>query len=210
MTYGSPPILIGGMEVDCLEMMFFHDMPIKLPGGTSLSMEPRLKPFEGVVGRACCDFIGLRGIDAFVGSHVYICAKRLHQEPGKPFNRPGWHTDGFGTEDINYVWYDRTPTIFNVGPMELPADDVESMAEMERQAIPANDRTYPDAMLLRLDQSVVHRVGDIREPAIRTFCKITFSADRYDLAGNTKNHLLDYDWPLRQRSLTRNVPQKMI
>ena len=34
--------------------------------------------------------------------------------------------------------------------------------------------------------------------------------DRYDLAGNTHNYLLDYDWPLRPRSLTRNVPQALL
>lgn len=207
MNYGSPPTQIGHMEVLCEELMFFHDYPIKLPLQPTVTMEPRLKPFEGVVGRACCDYIGLRGLDAYVLTHVYLSAKRLYQSPDAPFNRPGWHTDGFGTADINYVWYDSTPTVFNVSIMDLPADDVESMIEMERQAKPAYDRTYQAGTLLRLDQFVVHRVGDIIEPAIRTFAKVTFSADRYDLEGNSKNYLLDYSWPRRKRAISRNVPQ---
>lgn len=207
MTYGTAPVEIGRMEVSCDELMFFHDYPIKLPGQTGPTTEPRLKPFDGIVGRVCCDYIGLRGLDSFVASHVYLCAKRLYQSPGCPFNRPGWHTDGFGSADINYAWCDCTPTIYNVAPMNLPDDDAESMVEMERQARPENNRTYPEGMLLRLDQYVVHRVGDILVPSIRTFCKVTFSVDRYDLIGNSRNYLLDYDWPMRPRAIGRNVPQ---
>jgi hypothetical protein len=207
MKYGAAPVQVVSVEVLCEELMFFHDLPIKLPGQSALTMEPRLKPFEGIVGRACCDYIGLRGLDAYMACHVYLCAKRLYQAPGCPFNRPGWHTDGFGTDDINYAWSDHTPTIFNLTPMDLTNDDLLSMQEMEAWAEPANDRTYPDGMLLRLDQFVIHRVGDIREPSIRTFCKVSFSTDRYDLQGNSHNHLLDYDWPMRKRSVARNVPQ---
>jgi hypothetical protein len=206
MSYGTPPVEIGRMEVICEEMLFFHDLPIKLAGQNQPLMEQRLKPFEGIVGRACCDYIGIRGLDAYIASYVYLCAKRLYQAPGCPFNRPGWHTDGFGTDDINYAWSDHTPTVFNLTPMELSDDDEVSMAQMDAWAKAENDRTYADGMLLRLDQFVVHRVGDIRDPGMRTFCKVTFSKDRFNLAGNSRNHLLDYDWPMRKRRLSRNVP----
>lgn len=206
MIYGTAPWRLGKIAVDCTELMFFHDLPIKLPGQAVLKMEERLTPFVSIVNAACRDFIFVRGMDAYMAGHVYICAKRLYQAPGSPFNRPGWHTDGFGTEDINYVWSDNTPTVFNVTPMELSNDDVLSMTEMRQQALPENNRTYPDGTLLRLDQYVVHRVGHIAAPSIRTFCKVTFSTARFDLAGNSRNPLLDYDWPIRERSIDRNVP----
>jgi hypothetical protein len=209
MNYGDLPVEIGRIEAEVVEMMFYHDMPIKLPGDTVPILERRLRPFSGIVGRACCDYIGHRGLDAFKAAHVYICAKRLHQAPGKPFNRPGWHTDGFGSDDINYVWSDGVPTLFNCTEFDLPADDEKSMVEMARQAQPANNRTYPTGMLLRLTPYVVHRVGDILEAGIRSFCKVTFSADRYDLAGNAVNHELQYDWPRRARGLSRNTPQAL-
>lgn len=209
MIYGSPPLEIGRMEVLCEEMMFFHDLPIKLPGQHSPTMETRLKPFEGIVGRACCDYIGVFGLDRYMAGYVFLCAKRMYQAPGCPFNRPGWHTDGFGTDDINYIWCDNTPTVFNLTPMELPDDDVLSMAEMDRLALPENNRTYPEGTLLRLNQFQVHRCGEIREPALRTFCKVSFSADRYDLRGNSHNYLLDYNWPMRNRGAARNVPQRL-
>lgn len=206
MNYGAPPMTLGMHDVECAELMFYQDMPIKLAGQTAFTMEPRLSPFNGLVGAAACDFIGVYGLNAFVARHVYISAKRLYQSPEGTFNRPGWHCDGFGTDDINYVWYDRTPTVFSVGAFDLPADDAQSMVEMDRQAKPENDREYTNGRLLRLDQFCVHRVGLPKAPEIRTFCKITVSAARFDLVGNSRNFLLDYNWPARPRSLARNTP----
>lgn len=207
--YGDMPVKINTAAVNCVEMMFYHDMPIKFPEEAALVMEPRLRPFEGIVGMACCDFIGIRGLNEYMDSYVYICAKRLYQEPGHPFNRPGWHTDGFGTKDINYVWSDGVPTIFSATRMSLPEDDSLSMVEMERQAKPEDNRTFASGTVLRLDPYVVHRVGDILDSGIRTFCKVTFSKDKFNLSGNAKNYLLAYEWDPRGRSLARNTPQAL-
>lgn len=34
---------------------------------------------------------------------------------------------------------------------------------------------------------------------MRNFLKVSFSKDKYDLKGNSKNYLLSYDWYFRDR-----------
>lgn len=205
--YGAPPILCGAVTCDPREMMFYQDMPLKLPGEYKIAREERLKPYDQAIGIACGNFIGEYGVDRYVAGFVYLSAKRLFQSPSCTFNRQGWHTDGFGSDDINYIWYDRTPTIFNCSAFSLPADDSKSMVAMREQAEPENNVTYPCGVLIRLDQFCVHRVALPTDVEVRTFLKITFSRDRFDLEGNTKNPLLAYDWPMRPRSAERNIPQ---
>lgn len=207
MKYGAQPAWLGVHEVQCVEFMFYQYLPVKLAGQTAVAREDRLKPFDTLLGTICCDYVGFRGLDEFVASYVYLTAKRMYQSPGCPMNRPGWHTDGFGTNDINYIWFDHTSTIFNYSNFDLPEDDNGSMSAMAIQADPSNDTTFADGSLLRLDQFVVHRVSAVPCTEPRTFLKVSFSRDKYDLAGNAHNPLLAYDWPMRERVLTRNVPQ---
>lgn len=210
MSYGALPVVIGEpIEVNCREFMFYQYLPVKLTGGTNITRENRLACFDAIIGAACCDYIGFRGLDAFVASYVYVTAKHMYQAPGCSFNRPGWHADGFLTDDINYVWCDCAPTIFNSSRFELTPDDEISMREMEDQAVPRLSKVYPDNTLLRLDQYCIHRVADMPMPLVRTFAKVSISRDRYDLIGNSHNHLLQYDWPMRPRAITRNPPQRL-
>lgn len=207
--YGALPKYIGHHEVDCREFMFYQYLPVKLAGATALAVEPRLKCFENILGVVCCDYVGFRGLDAFVAAHVYVTAKCMVTAPGAPMNRPGWHSDGFMTGDINYIWSDCLPTIFNYSRFELTQDDNVSLREMEAQAIPGNNVTHDPGALLRLDQFCVHRVSEAHMPTVRTFLKLSFSPDRYDLIGNTHNYLIDYDWPMRERGIARNIPQQV-
>ena len=208
-AYGAAPVELGVYPVACSEMMMYQYLPIKLSGFTEITREPRLVPFDSLIGAACCDFIGVYGLDRFVRSYVYLTAKHLFQGPGSTFNRQGYHCDGFLTDDINYIWYSKTPTIFNLSRFELSPDDSISMQEMEFQAEERHERSYQCATLLRLDQYCVHKVRLPKEAELRTFFKLSISGDKYDLEGNAHNHLLDYDWPMRKRSLVRNVPQQL-
>lgn len=210
-TYGALPRVITRIPVvDCTEFMFYQYLPVKLAGGTSIysGMEPRLKCFGELIGLACCDYVGIRGLDEFVAANVYVTAKHGYESPTALQNRPGWHCDGFGTADVNYVWSDRTPTLFNYTEFKLTDDDTVSLAEMEAQADPLKNISFDIGALIQLDQYVVHRVGVPARAGNRTFLKISFSRDIYDLRGNAKNYGLDYDWPVRERSLARNVPQR--
>lgn len=197
-------------QIHCQVSEFFRYLylPIKLRGQSSVTGEKRLYPIDPVVGAACCDFVGRDGLDKFVDSYVYLTARNEYQPPNQAFNRAGWHSDGFGTDDISYIWSNRQPTIFNSGNFFLSDDDVFSMQEMEEQAQSCYDYTFPNETLIRMDQYSIHRVGEPEE-GVRCFVKIVFSKDKFDLQGNSINYNLDYQWNYRPRRATRNIPQNL-
>ncbi len=209
MSYGQLPENIGIYQVDCKEMMFYRYLPVKMPDQRWLTYEERLASFNCPISASCDDFFRNFGEDAYINSYIYITAKRLFQLPGCSFNRPGYHSDGFMTGDINYIWSDCVGTIFNDSTFMLTPDDNLSLIEMEQQALSVNERRYPDGSLLRLNQYCIHKVQDVPQPMMRTFLKVSFSQDRYDLEGNSHNYLLDYHWEMRQRKPERNIPQSI-
>jgi len=209
MIYGELPKKLGEFSVDCREMMFYQYLPIKMKGELHLAVEHRLSCFNDIMVRCVIDFKKEFGQDSFEDHYIYMTAKKMYQVPGSSFNRKGYHSDGFLTDDINYIWSDRCPTIFNNSDFRLTADDKLSMKEMEAQAHDSNIVTYKAGSLLRLNQFNIHKVNEPRELLVRTFCKISFSKDKYDLLGNSVNHLLDYKWDMREREKERNIPQKI-
>lgn len=207
--YGDLPFSLGIYEVECPEMMFYQYLPIKMKGRTEITFEDRLNCFQKIIGNALCDFVGNYGLSRFVESYVYLTAKRMYAAPGCTINRPGWHSDGFMTDDINYIWCDRFPTIFNSTNFNLSQDDQLSLFEMDTQAKPDNNVIYRENELLRLDQYNIHKVDDQHTGGMRTFVKISISRDKYDLAGNSHNYKIDYNWDMRNRSEQRNIPQNI-
>lgn len=209
MKYGQPPVDLGTFTVACNEMMFYQYLPIKLAGDDSVRIEPRLECFRPLIAASYRDFLNLFGYSSLYDHNIYLTAKHLFQSPGCSYNREGYHSDGFMTDDINYIWSNKNPTVFNLSHFFLTQDDSLSMKEMEQQALKKNEVTYPNYTLLRLNQFNIHKVGECKKPGIRTFVKISFSKDKYDLIGNSHNYLLDYSWPMRMRSMERNIPQKI-
>ena len=53
------------------------------------------------------DFKNKYGRYRFLDSYMYLTVKRQYQSKSKLFNRPGYHSDGFLTDDINYIWSDK-------------------------------------------------------------------------------------------------------
>jgi hypothetical protein len=207
--YGELPKQIGTYEVECKEMMFYQYLPIKLSTDHMPIYEDRLKCFTEIVGVICCDFIGTFGLDRFIDSYVYLTAKHMYQKGNCSYNRPGWHSDGFMTDDINYIWYNNNPTVFNNTNFKLSLDDELSIKEMAEQHDHKLNRTYNSNTILRLDQYNIHRVGYSSE-GMRAFVKVSFSKDKYDLIGNSHNYLLDYNWEMKPRKEQRNIPQSVI
>lgn len=202
--YGKPPINLGLVDLSPTEMMFWHDCPIKLNGSDRVVLPPNLEQFLPIV-QACrlyCDPA------KWLESYVYICAKTLWVTQDKPGNRPGWHSDGFMTDDLNYVWSDRNGTLFWT-PDELVSftqDHTTSLMEMEAACEEGPHTTYPNKNLLLLDQSVMHRVADILTPGMRCFVKVSVSRYKYNRVGNSINHGLHTGWDYVPRSETRNAP----
>jgi len=209
MRYGELPTSLGIFKVECKEMMFYQYLPIKMPNSTQPIYEPRLKCFDKLIGAICCDYIGEFGLDNYVNSYVYLTAKFLYQMPNNSFNRMGWHSDGFLTDDINYIWSDKYPTIFNDSNFKLTLDDNISLLEMKKQASPFNDVTYKENELLRLNQFNIHKVANVTDEGMRSFLKVSISKDKYDLIGNSHNYLLDYNWEMKERKQERNIPQSV-
>lgn len=205
--YGKLPVWLGTFEVKVEEMFHYTYLPIKLKYG-KITVEPRLNPFLELIYACEEDFLKDYGWSCYDEHYIYLTAKNLYQKENCGFNREGWHTDGFMTDDINYIWSNKQPAIFNFSKFDISPCDERSMDEMIFQAKKENNKTYPNKSLLKLNQYVIHRVGPIEE-GLRCFFKLSFSKDRYDLKGNSHNYLLNYNWKMRDRQIERNIPQRL-
>lgn len=198
MNYGIEPEVVGEFVTPDCELTYTLYMPVSLAGGP-VAIPKHLAEYEPFV-RAALNHEG----DRATGKYVYLTVKRLWVEPGCIGGRPGWHTDGFGTEDVNYIWCDFDPTEFCIQPFDLSDDHAVSMRQMEEQAKAENIRTYDPLTILRLDARHVHRCPVKFAPKYRTFARVSISADRYDMIGNAHNHDLDYNWIMHPRGSVRN------
>lgn len=198
--YGKAPEALGTWDLEWHEVMRYLYLPVVMPEQDGLRLPRRL----AFLGPMLSYIVGAER----PAGYVYVSAHRGHATPSDPLNRPGWHADGFGTSDINYVWADRFPTRFAVQPFEgIPVGHAESIAEFERQLDPSRIVTYPDRTLLCIDPYVVHATPEVPEGGgERGFIKVSVSSQRYNLRGNSHNHLFDYDWPMWTREQVRNSP----
>ena len=204
MKYGNPPTDLGAVDVALDEVMYYLYLPIKLAGQQMMAMPDALQPLWPMMDVVVRDLVKQ---DRYTDHYIYVTVKKMFVGGGVTANRPGWHADGFGTDDLNYIWYDCVPTLFNTSEFTITEDDhVKSLVEYAEQALPQNDVVYPCGHVLRLDPSVVHRVAEVEEQVMRTFVKISVSKDKYNLKDNSINRLLDYDWKKYDRATVRNDP----
>lgn len=212
--YGNYPKVLGTFgehKVTANEMMFYQYLPVKNSGEIGLFIdEDRIKPYADIIYKSCLDYMNTYGRKAFNKSYVYVTIKNMYQcAGGNSYNREGWHSDGFLTDDVNYIWCNRVPTEFNIGDFDITLEDIQGMRDMNNQAKEKNNFTYPPNTLLRLDQYVIHRVSETQESGMRAFLKVSISKDRYDLIGNSINEI-NKNWDMKKRSVERNVPQSKI
>ena len=100
-VYGKPPKVLGNFELAVSEMMFYMYLPIKLKGNRTYGIHnipKQLHVFYDLLFEANLDFIEKYGGNE--DKYIYITAKHIFVTPDNPGNRPGWHCDGFGTDDI--------------------------------------------------------------------------------------------------------------
>lgn len=202
MEYGAAPENLGFIDIQNPEMMFVQYLPVMMPG-SNLRVPANLNCFRDIIIAAIMD-----SGSVLTDAYVYLTAKHLFVTPDNMGNRPGWHSDGFGTDDLNYIWCDSAPTEFCVQPFRITDDCAVSMKEMEDQAREENVVVYPVKTLLKLDQGVIHRVAANGTAGYRTFVKVSVSKDKYNLKGNAHNYLFDYEWEMHDRAETRNHPSK--
>lgn len=208
MKYGDKPTPIGCINIDCKEMMFYQYLPIKMIKKYAFQVEERLQVFLPLIELVVSDFETKFGTKEMIDSYVYLTVKRQFVSKNKRINRPGYHSDGFLTDDINYIWSDENPTVFNTSEFKLSQDDEVSLKEMTDQALIENEIIFPNNTILRLNQFNIHKVNeDSKFEGLRTFVKVSFSKDKYDLEGNSHNYELHYNWEMKPRKLQRNIPQ---
>lgn len=204
--YGTHPELMGTFDLDFTEYMHFMYLPIRITDHNwwRLAVPERLAFALPMIYRCVGNEVELGN----AWRYVYVTARRGYATPGNPLNRPGWHSDGFGTPDINYVWTDRFPTDFAIQPFYSISDDhVKSLRQFEQQIIEDRIVQFGDRELMRLDDTVIHRAPEIPAPGgERSFFKVSFSNERYNLVGNSHNYLLDYEWEMHDRQAVRNDP----
>lgn len=205
--YGRRPEIISRIDLRFTEYMHFMYLPIRMPGAEN-AYDIRVPKSLTFALPAVIRAIHEEEEVSAGFQYVYLTARRGYATPGNPLNRPGWHSDGFGTRDVNYVWTDRFPTEFAIQEFRnISGDHVLSLKQFEQQIDPALVATFDDCLLMRLDDRVIHRAPEIPAPGgERSFLKVSFSNERYDLLGNSHNHLFDYQWTMHDRASVRNDP----
>ena len=222
--YGEPPEEIMFTDLDGVwtEFMHYLYLPVRIPYDdlgpktANFAVPERLEFLMPAVWKALED--SREQVDHLDDPYVYVTARRGYATPGNPLNRPGWHCDDFGGTDLNYTWCDAYPTRYldsGGRVLAIPQDDSASMLAMAQFAETYAFHTslglevveVPLNTMMRLTPYVIHDTPIIPNPGgMRSFFKVSVSSHRYDLIGNSHNHLLDYDWPMYSREALRNQP----
>lgn len=202
MSYGKPPVDLGYVEVNLPEVMYYLYLPISMAGDSGLYLPQALLPIRNLIAAIRLDLGGVKWRD----NYIYVTIKRMYVGEGISPNRPGWHADGFGSDDLNYLWMDELPTEFSIGEFNITDDHLISLKEFEEQAPKNEIVTYPLKHALKLDPFVIHRVAKATDQVMRTFIKVSVSKQKYNLKDNSINHAISYDWERHDRDKVRNDP----
>ncbi len=203
--YGVLPKIVGNYPIKVTESMFWLYLPIKMPHSGGYRIPEQLNQFKPLIDASVSN-PNVIDFEKFDESYIYLTAKHMLVNPSFWGNRGGAHCDGFLTNDTNFVWYDKNPTLFNRGEFAITPDHTASLKEFEDQWDYKNEITFPDYSLLELNPYVVHKVAPVTRYDMRTFVKISVSTEKYNLIGNSHNYLFDYNWEMFDRQEVRNSP----
>lgn len=214
--YGSQPVDLGLFNFDLSEVMYYLYLPVAMQDEGSMRVDdirmPRnVEPCRTLVMQAIMH-TALKFKKPY--RYAYLSARKGWATPDNPLNRPGWHCDGFGTDDLNFVWWKGPGTRFLAdGPDEeygyaIVSDHLTSLRQFEDIALAMPERIYTPSQsrLYMIDPGVIHATPEIQEGCWRQYVKISLSNHRYNLENNSHNHLFDYDWPMFGREEVRNDP----
>lgn len=198
--YGAKPIDLGSFYVPEKFGTYILYMPVLMPG-SECRLPEGLKELEEVI------YTSFLNYGWSYDKYVYLSYECSYVKAGITQKRPGYHSDGFLTDDINFLWHSNTPTIFSKTQFKVDTNHNVSMEQFEQQAKPEDEFTMPNGHLLKLNQYVIHKAAVPTVDSVRTFVKISISNDMYNLKENTHNPLFDYNWKMYDRNQVRNHPQ---
>lgn len=212
--YGVGPLNVGPFEdIDLKEMMYYLYLPVMMRDETMYDVR--------LPDNVNCTWPLIKEVLAYCSrtmrtyQYVYLSARKGWATPDNPLNRPGWHCDGFGTDDLNFVWWKGPGTRFWVG--DVPAqfepiskDHLYSLQQFDGIArhMPTNIMSPPQKRLYAITPKCIHATPLIEQGCMRQYIKISCSNHRYNLADNSHNYLFKYDWPLHDRAEIRNDTDK--
>lgn len=202
--FGKAPICLGQFDLSLSEVMYYLYLPVQMEH-SDVRLPPNVE---------CCRPMIYAAITRARVRHdrdfryVYLSARKGWATPDNPLNRPGWHCDGFGTPDLNFVWWQGPGTRFAIQQFNaISPDHIVSLRQFEAQV--HNVITYPEHGLYELDRYIVHATPEIEAPGcMRQYVKISLSDQKYNLYNNSHNYLFDYDWKMLDRAEVRNDPYK--
>lgn len=196
---GKAPIYIGKFDMTLTEVMYYLYLPIRMED-SRIKLPPNVEVLRCMVEAAIC------WSSPRTFKYIYLSARKGWATPDSPLNRPGWHCDGYGTPDINFVWWTGPGTRFAVQPFyNISADHLVSLLQFEAQIVLDMIVQPPEKTLWMIDAQVVHSTPIIEPPGcMRQYVKISLSDEKYNLYGNSHNYAFDYDWPMVDRALVRN------
>lgn len=200
--HGGSPRPLGHFNFDLAEVMYYLYLPVRMQSvSRELRLPPNVECCRALV-QTCLQYMG----DKY--EYAYLSARKGWATPDNPLNRPGWHCDGFGTDDMNFVWWSGPGTRFAIQTFSnISADHMQSMRQFEEQIREECITAYPERGLYAIDPTVVHSTPLIGAPGcMRQYVKVSLSNERYNLENNSHNYLFDYEWKLHPRSVLRNDP----
>lgn len=211
-VYGKLPIFVAQFNTISLEeVMYYLYLPVVMDwdrGQGDIRLPPNLE--GGVHEMISMAMLHSLRHNKRAYRYVYLSARKGWATPDNPLNRPGWHCDGFGTNDVNYIWWTGPGTRFAIQPFQgIVSDHNRSMKQFDEQVNPALVTTYPEKGLFMIDPSVVHATPIIEPPGcMRQYIKISMSDAQYNLENNSHNYLFNYRWRMHSRDTIRNDPHR--
>jgi hypothetical protein len=199
-AYGNRPDWVGRFPIDLGEVMYYLYLPVKMPDDPQYRLPPNVSRCWGIIHAA------IAHAAPKTYSYVYLSARMGWATPDNPLNRPGWHCDGFGTDDLNYVWWKGPGTRFAIQKFSnISIDHVASLAQFESQIDPESVvADLPECNLYALTPFVVHATPTISAGCMRQYIKVSLSNHVYNMEHNSHNYLFDYTWPMEERKKVRN------
>jgi len=192
------------------------DLPIKMPG-KGWAVPADLAQFSEFIEKA--DKFEQVINPEYDSCYAYLCVDQREVAPGQSQRRPGYHADSFITpsthgktqkalHDSIYVASDCISTVFNPGPfpfndLTIASDPEHALTHFNDTAYLARDFTLENYHIVKMDPTVVHRVGinSSQKRVPRTFAKLVYSTEIFNREGNDVNLLFDYNWPMFSRQM---------
>lgn len=136
--------------------------------------------------------------------YCYITIKKGYIQDNSFPNRDGWHSDGFMSDQENFIWSDsiEVPTEVALGEFNVSDCHIKSLGEMEEQANHLSVAKLNINTLYDMKQHCIHRCtkNTSGRAILRTFIKITFSKELFNCVGNAWNYKLPHIVPNKIRN----------